>query len=58
MDEDFPFFTTYITTTYFMTPNECLCYVSAIINIQESDCMALKLKYRDAQQKKEEAEKI
>ena len=36
-----------------MTPNECLCYVSAIINIQENDCMALELKYRDAKQKKE-----
>ena len=39
-----------------MTPNECLCYVSAIINIQENDCMALELKYRDAQQEKEAVE--
>ena len=43
----------YYITTYFMTPNECLCYVSAIINIQKNDCMALELKYRDAQQEKE-----
>ena len=39
-----------------MTLNECLCYVSAIINIQENDCMALELKYGDAKQKKEAAE--
>ena len=47
----------YMATTYFITPNECLCYVSVIFNIQENDCMALKLKYRDAVQKKEVAEK-
>ena len=46
----------YMATTYFMTPNECLCYVSAIINIQKNDCMALELKYRDAQQEKEAVE--
>ena len=40
-----------------MTPNKCLCYVRAIFNIQENDCMAHKLKYTDAQQKKEIAEK-
>ena len=40
-----------------MTPNKCLCYVRAIFNIQENDCMAHKLKYTDAQQKKEVAEK-
>ena len=43
----------YMATTYFITPNECLCYVSAIFNIQENDCMALELKYTDAVQKKE-----
>ena len=41
---------------YFMTPNECLCYVALFLYIQENDCMALELKYTDAQQKKEEAE--
>ena len=40
-----------------MTPNECLCYVCAIFNIQENDCIALELKYTDAVQMKEVAEK-
>ena len=40
-----------------MALNECLCYIHANFYIQENDCMALELKYTDAQQKKEVAEK-
>ena len=38
--------------------SECLCYVYVLFSyVQENDCMALELKYKDAVQKKEEAEK-
>ena len=33
-----------------------VAHVHAIFNIQENDCMAFELKYRDAKQKKEETE--
>ena len=37
--------------------NVCVIYVRTVFNIQENDCTALKLKYTDAVQKKEVAEK-
>ena len=43
-------------TTAAVLCNACLCYVALFLYIQESDCIALELKYTDAQQKKEEAE--
>ena len=43
-------------TTAAVLCNACLCYVALFFYIQESDCIALELKYTDAQQKKEEAE--